>query len=165
MSLQRYTILSSACSRVRSALCPKSDPAGSDKPSSKFPATAAEAISWSPVKAQTVGTVRCRKSGERQARCLSSRVEREAAQGSDISQSIFSPLKNSKTNKEAACMHVEDNRNISSSRYRRDKEKSYEIKLISFHNGELLDVIYLGFITAFDTISNNFLINKLGEHD
>lgn len=30
---------------------------------------------------------------------------------------------------------------------------------------KLLDVIYLGFIIAFDTISNNFLINKLEKHD
>lgn len=30
---------------------------------------------------------------------------------------------------------------------------------------KLLDVIYLGFITAFVTVSNNFLINILGKYD
>lgn len=30
---------------------------------------------------------------------------------------------------------------------------------------KLLDVIYLHFIIAFDTISNNFLINILEKHD
>lgn len=77
-------------------------------------------------------------SWKRQTQCLSWRALRQAAKGCLISQFSLNLLKNSKTIKEIVCLSVEDNKKKWAAAEETRKKNTYQTKLISFHNREVV---------------------------
>uniref|UniRef100_K7EZJ1 Reverse transcriptase domain-containing protein n=1 Tax=Pelodiscus sinensis TaxID=13735 RepID=K7EZJ1_PELSI len=75
--------------------------------------------------------------------------------------------------KESICKHLEDNKGIGSSQQGFVKNKSCQTNLIAFFDritslvekGEAVDVVYVDFSKALDTVSHDLLINKLGKYN
>ncbi|CAM5160171.1 unnamed protein product [Natator depressus] len=75
--------------------------------------------------------------------------------------------------KKSTCKHLEDNQVISNSQHGFVKNKLCQTNLIAFFDrvtslvdrGEEVDVVYLDFSKAFDTVSHDLLINKLGKYN
>ena len=72
----------------------------------------------------------------------------------------------------AITQHVQDNQRIRPSQHEFRKGKSCLTNLISFYDwvtrlvdeGKPVDVVYLDFSKAFDTVSDNILLEKLTSH-